>query len=163
MTQASKQATPQAHSEATVNCPSVQALEYELAFLVRRLEAVRRKYDFGLERAHYLLLLLLEQQDGQSVGCLAEQVNLDASTVTRQVAAMQRCGLVDKQPNPEDRRGGFMAITDKGREALADTRQRRLERVGHRFADWDDTERLEFARLLARYSSELSQTLNEPD
>src|SRR5699024_12811306 len=77
-------------------CASVQALEHEFAFLVRRLEAVRLKFDFGLERAHYLLLLLLEERNEQSIGCLAERVNLDASTVTRQIAAMQRCGLVEK-------------------------------------------------------------------
>lgn len=151
--------TPEASDE---KCPSVQALEYELAFLVRRLEAVRRRNDFELERAHYLLLLLLEKEDGQSVGSLAEQVNLDASTVTRQIAAMQHSGLVDKQPNPDDRRGGFMTLTDKGREAIARTRQLRLERVERSFHGWKDSERLEFARLMSYFNSQLSHTLNEP-
>lgn len=144
-------------------CSSVRALEYELAFLVRRLEAVRRRHDYGLERAHYLLLVLLEQQDCQSVGCLAEKVNLDASTVTRQITAMQQSGLVDKHPNPDDRRGGFMTITAKGHDAIARTRERRLERVEHSFRGWDENERLEFARLMARFSRELSQSLNEGD
>lgn len=142
-------------------CPSIRALEYELAFLVRRLEAMRRRYDYGLERAHYLLLLLLEEKDCQSVGRLAQAVNLDASTVTRQIRAMQQAGLVEKQPNPEDRRGGFMRITPAGREAMECTRWRRLERVGRGFRDWDDSERAEFARLMARFSRELSESLNE--
>lgn len=141
-------------------CPSVAALEYELAFLVRHLEAVRRKYDYGLERAHYLLLLLLAAQDGQPVGGLAEQINLDASTVTRQIAAMQSCGLVDKRPNPEDRRGGFVTITAQGRKALERTRQQRLRRVGKVFSDWADDDRIEFARLMARFNRELSRTLS---
>ena len=41
---------PQSHHLPTT-CPSVQALEFELAFLVRRLEAARRRFDFGLEPA----------------------------------------------------------------------------------------------------------------
>ena len=163
MTQVSTQSDSSQSQAAPQTCPSVQALEYELAFLVRRLEAVRRQYDFGLERAHYLLLILLEQEDGQSVGCLAQKVNLDASTVTRQIAAMQRCGLVEKQPNPHDRRGGYLVITPKGRAAVEDTRQQRLQHVRHGFRGWDDHERAEFARLLARFSRELSQSLNHPE
>lgn len=142
------------------HCPSVAALEYELAFLVRHLEAVRRKYDYGLERAHYLLLLLLNEGDSQSVGGLAEHINLDASTVTRQIAAMQNAGLIDKQPNPEDRRGGFVTITARGREALERTRQQRLRRVGKSFRAWSDGDRAEFARLMARLNQELAQGLD---
>lgn len=163
MTQISKQGEADTTEGAKTHCPSVEALEYELAFLVRRLEAVRRKYDYGLERAHYLLLLLLVEQDGQSVGCLAEQVNLDASTVTRQIAAMVDSDLVAKRPNPDDRRGGFVTISEQGRAAVARTRTRRLERVGSTFRCWEDGERAEFARLMARFNSDLSQSLNEED
>lgn len=160
MSQAPTQPSGHASEASDRDCPSVRALEHELAFLVRRLEAARRRNNDELERAHYLLLLLLEEQDSQSVGSLAEQVNLDASTVTRQITAMQQNGLVDKNPNPDDRRGGFMAITDKGREAIARTRLKRLGRVERSFHDWDDDERLEFARLMARFNRELSQTIN---
>lgn len=142
-------------------CPSVEALEYELAFLVRRLEAVRRRFDFGLERAHYLLLIMLERSDRQSVGALAEQVNLDASTVTRQVAAMKQDGLVKKLDNPDDRRGGFVMITEKGREAAARSRAQRLERVERAFSDWSENDRREFARLTARYNDAIRDALNE--
>lgn len=142
-------------------CASVEALEYELAFLVRRLEAARRRFNFGLERAHYLLLILLERQDRQSVGSLAEQVNLDASTVTRQVAAMKQAGLVDKLGNPDDRRGGFVTITDAGREAAARVRDRRLERVGKAFSDWTEQERREFARLTARFNDAMRDEINK--
>lgn len=142
-------------------CPAVEALEYELAFMVRRLEAARRRFNFGLERAHYLLLILLERRDRQSVGALAEQVNLDASTVTRQVAAMKQAGLVDKLGNPDDRRGGFVTITDEGRDAAARVRDRRLARVGTAFRDWSEQERQEFARLTARFNDSLRDDLNE--
>lgn len=151
--------SPGAHQPS--GCASVKALEYELAFLVRRLEAARRRFNFGLERAHYLLLLLLEREDRQSVGSLAEQVNLDASTVTRQVAAMKQAGLVDKLGNPDDRRGGFVTITDAGREAASRVRDRRLERVGRAFSEWTEQERSEFARLTARFNEAMREELNK--
>src|SRR5699024_2530523 len=144
-------------------CPSVRALEHELAFLVRRLEAARRRFHFGLERAHYLLLILLERNDRQSVGELASQVNLDASTVTRQVAAMKKAGLVEKHDNPEDRRGGFITITRLGRDTAAEVRARRLRRIEGGFREWSEEERREFARLTARYNDNLRDLLNGED
>ena len=142
-------------------CPSVEALEFELAFLVRRLEASRRKFNFGLERAHYLLLILLERNNWQSVGALALQVNLDASTVTRQISAMHQAGLVDKHDNPDDRRGGFVSITNAGREAAATVRERRMDRVEQAFVGFTEDERRVFARLTARYNDAVRDMLND--
>lgn len=161
MKRRSEQTDPSLGNHLPPTCPSVEALEFETAFLVRRLEAARRKFHFGLERAHYLLLILLERNDGQSVGSLAEQVNLDASTVTRQVAAMKNCGFAEKHDNPDDRRGGFVTITEAGRDAAAEVRQRRLTRVEAGFKDWTEEERSEFARLTARYNDNLRDMLNE--
>jgi len=161
MKRRTEQTDPTLGNHLPPNCPSVEALEFETAFLVRRLEAIRRKFHYGLERAHYLLLILLERNDRQSVGALAEQVNLDASTVTRQVAAMKTAGLVDKHDNPDDRRGGFVTITEAGRDAAAEVRQRRIARVEQGFKDWTEDERREFARLTARYNDNVRDMLND--
>lgn len=129
--------------------------------MVRRMEAMRRQFHFGMERAHYLLLSLLEREDRQSVGKLANQVNLDASTVTRQVAAMIKAGLVEKHDNPDDRRGGFVAITEQGQTAARQARQRRLAKIEQAFEEWSEEDRREFARLAARYNEQLRCVLNE--
>ena len=161
MIRRTEQQDPSLGNHLPPTCPSVEALEYELAFLVRRLEAARRRFNFGLERAHYLLLILLERNDRQSVGALAEQVNLDASTVTRQVAAMKQAGLVDKLDNPDDRRGGFVTISEAGRTAAATVRDRRLDRVERAFHDWSEQDRRDFARLTALYNDAMRDALNE--
>lgn len=163
MKRRSEQNDPSLGNHLPATCPSADALEYELAFLVRRMEALRRRFHYGLERAHYLLLTLLERNDRQSVGALAEQVNLDASTVTRQVAAMKNAGLVEKHDNPDDRRGGFVTITEAGRDAAAEVRARRLERVEEVFRHWSEQDRREFARLTARYNDQLRDMLNNEE
>lgn len=142
---------------------AVEALEFEVAFLVRRLEAARRRYHFGLERAHYLLLILLERRDCQPISELAKQVNLDASTVTRQVAAMAENGLVEKTDNPQDRRAGFVRITPAGRAKSAEVRAERIERVAYCFNDWSEQECREFARLTAKFNDAMRDMLNEPE
>lgn len=151
---------PTTQRASSAVCPSVEALEFEMAFLVRRLEAARRRFNFGLERAHYLLLILLEQHDQQSIGDLADQVNLDASTVTRQIAAMADNELVEKIDNPNDRRAGFVSITDAGRAKAAEVRGARTRRVEQCFKDWTEEERREFARLTARYNDAMRDMLN---
>lgn len=133
-----------------------------MAFLVRRLEAARRRYHFGLERAHYLLLILLERCDCQPIGVLAQQVNLDSSTVTRQVAAMAENGLVEKTDNPQDRRAGVVTITEAGRAKSAKVRAERIEQVARCFKDWSEQERREFARLTAKFNDAMRDMLNEP-
>ncbi|MGB7755753.1 MAG: MarR family transcriptional regulator [Salinisphaera sp.] len=163
MKRRSEQKDPSLGNHLPATCPSAEALEYELAFLVRRMEALRRRFHYGLERAHYLLLILLERNDRQSVGALADQVNLDASTVTRQVAAMKNAGWVEKHNNPDDRRGGFVTITEAGRDAAAEVRGRRLERVEEGFKNWSEEDRREFARLTARYNDQLRDMLNDED
>lgn len=161
MKRRTEQTDPSLGNHLPPNCPSVEALEFEIAFLVRRLEAARRKFHYGLERAHYLLLILLERNDRQSVGALAEQVNLDASTVTRQVAAMKIAGLVDKHDNPDDRRGGFVTINEAGRDAAAKVRQRRLSRIEDCFKGWTEDDRRHYARLTALHNDNLRDMLND--
>lgn len=68
---------------------TIERLEHELTYFGRRLEANARARRFPLERAHYILLLKLTKGPMQ-VGALAEALDLDGSTVTRQIAAMEK-------------------------------------------------------------------------
>lgn len=149
--------TAPADTAGTPACASstVGALERELAYLVRWLEAVQRRRRYKLERAHYLLLNLLIEDGSQSVGRIAERLRLDASTVTRQVSVMTELGLVCKQPRPEDRRGGMVCATESGRQQASDVRQEREQRVEQLVRDWPEAQR----RLLVDALSGLNEAL----
>lgn len=152
-------------SDGTPSRPNdvLSTLERELAFLVRWLEAVQRRRTYALERAHYLMLLLLMQDGPQSVSRIAERLRLDASTVTRQVAVMTRRGLVHKQPNPEDRRGGMICATEIGRQEATRMRQQREERIDALFADWPEAKRLALVDALSDLNDSLCRVLDEGD
>lgn len=138
--------------------PVIDTLEQELAVLVRALEAIGRHRDYPLERAHYLLLIQLA--DGAlSTSELAARLALDHSTVTRQIAAMQKRGLVVKRTNPEDRRSSLIDCTETGIAQAAAMRTVRLERVDALFADWDKADCETLATLLTRFNRTLSHTL----
>ena len=139
-----------------------EQLEQAFAFLARALEAISRKRAYPLERAHYLLLLRLRQGPA-SVSALAASLALDDSTVTRQVAAMQRLGLVTKLVNPVDGRSALVEPTAEGAARAEAMRAVRLERIEAMFAGWPEADRALLATLLGRVNRQLANTLVEID
>lgn len=157
----SNRAHPHPASAPARPSSTVRALEQELAYLVRWLEAAQRRRRYTLERAHYLLLNLLLEDGSQSVGRIAERLRLDASTVTRQVAVMTKLGLVCRQPRPEDRRGGMVCATELGREQASDVQQERLKRVEKLVQDWPETQRRQLVDALGGLNDSLCQIIDE--
>jgi DNA-binding MarR family transcriptional regulator len=135
-----------------------ERLEQAFAFLARALEAISRKRAYPLERAHYLLLLRLRQGPA-GVSALAASLALDDSTVTRQVAAMQRLGLVTKLANPADGRGALIEPTAEGAARAEAMQAVRLERIAALFAGWPEADRAQLATLLGRVNRQLAETL----
>jgi DNA-binding MarR family transcriptional regulator len=154
--------TMTARAAADRSC-AVETLEWELMLLVRSLEAVQRKRSYPLERAHYLLLGVLEREGPQSIAALATHLLLDGSTVTRQVATMEGLGLVAKAPHPQDGRSTLIQATAQGRREAAKMRNLRLRRVQALFADWDGKERATFTALLAKLNVSLATVLSVPE
>jgi DNA-binding MarR family transcriptional regulator len=150
------QETKPAKAEAGI---AIGPLEAELAWLVRGLEAIRRLRTYPLERAHYLLIRLVEEEGPQPIGEIARLLLLDDSTVTRQVAAMVEAGLVGKQTNPADGRSSLVAVLPAGREKAEAMRRERLARIENLFREWSEAERLDAARLIARLNRTLRETI----
>ncbi|NVO15965.1 MAG: MarR family transcriptional regulator [Rhodoplanes sp.] len=126
--------------------------------MARSMEAINRKRAYPLERAHYLLLLRLA--DGpRSIGSLATGLALDDSTVTRQVAAMEKAGLVKRHTNPADRRSALIEPTPEGSARAQGMRNLRLARIAALFASWEEADRAALANLLARVNRQLAETL----
>jgi DNA-binding MarR family transcriptional regulator len=135
-------------------------LEGELAVLARALEAVTRRRTYRLERAHYLLIRLVMEEGPQSVGRAARRLFLDGSTVTRQVAAMERLGLARKTSDPADARSAVVHVTPLGVRRAEAMRAERLRRLDRLFAGWPPAERRTAARILRRLNESLAAVLD---
>jgi DNA-binding MarR family transcriptional regulator len=77
---------------------------------------------------HRLLVLLATQGD-QTVGVLAEQLQIDASNGTRLCDRLQRLGLVERARSPMDGRAVNVLLTPAGRELLEDVRAHRRQEL----------------------------------
>jgi DNA-binding MarR family transcriptional regulator len=134
-------------------------IEAELALLLRRAEASRRAdaqtAHRMLDRAAYVILRHLAEQGPTNLGSLATALGVDASTATRQVSALQRDGLVRRDPDPHDRRGTVVAATDEGLTRYQAVRQARAELYATILSGWSATDLQTLARLLHRLNAAL--------
>ncbi len=102
------------------------SLENQLCFsLYSTSMAVTRAYkpvldELGLTYPQYLVLLVLWDADGRTVGQIAERLALESSTVTPLVKRLELSGLVARRRDAGDERRVFVHLTDKGRAIEAD-------------------------------------------
>lgn len=70
-------------------------------------------------RSQYALLTALAEAGPTSQADLGRRIGLDRSDVTAAIAEMAGRGLVDRTPDPADRRRNLVRITDVGAEQRA--------------------------------------------
>ncbi|GLZ60131.1 MarR family transcriptional regulator [Micromonospora sp. M51] len=134
-------------------------IETEVALLMRFGEATRRATGTAehrvLDRAAYVILRHLADAGPQNVSALAARLNLDGSTVTRQVSALQRDGLITRTPDPSDGRGTVISPTPAGLQRMAAVQAARTRLYGDMLADWSAEDRATLAALLGRLNQAL--------
>ncbi|MEU5944521.1 MarR family winged helix-turn-helix transcriptional regulator [Micromonospora sp. NPDC047465] len=134
-------------------------IETEVALLMRLGEATRRGTGNAehrlLDRAAYVILRHLDRAGPQNVSALAARLELDGSTVTRQVSAMQRDGLIVREPDPTDGRGTVVSPTPTGLQRVAAVRAARARLYGTILADWHPDDRRTLAEMLHRLNQSL--------
>ncbi|MFG2051174.1 MarR family winged helix-turn-helix transcriptional regulator [Micromonospora sp. NPDC048935] len=134
-------------------------IETEVALLMRFGEATRRATGTAehrvLDRAAYVILRHLADAGPQNVSALAARLNLDGSTVTRQVSALQRDGLITRTPDPSDGRGTVISPTPAGLQRMAAVQAARTRLYGDMLADWSTEDRSALAALLGRLNQAL--------
>ena len=64
------------------------------------------------------LLAAVEATDSGTLNQVAAKVNRGAPAISRAIDALVRAGLVDRQPDPANRRRLQLRLTDDGREQL---------------------------------------------
>ncbi len=104
---------------------SLDVIQRELTAFARRARATAARLHPDLPLVSYTLLAHIEHQQGCRATDLAAHYLLDKSTVSRQVAALEKLGLVERHPDPDDHRMQVLHPTDRGSDALASTQASR--------------------------------------
>ncbi|MGV9452451.1 MarR family winged helix-turn-helix transcriptional regulator [Streptomyces sp. NPDC003635] len=140
-------------SPRDVSDTSVEIIQREMTAFARRARASAGRMHPELSLVSYTLLGHLEESGGCRATDLAAHYALDKSTVSRQVAVLERDGLIGRSPDPDDHRVQLLHLTDSGRRLLAQVTERRREVVRERLADWSEEDLERFAGYLVRYNA----------
>ncbi|MFD6338566.1 MarR family winged helix-turn-helix transcriptional regulator [Streptomyces sp. NPDC060131] len=134
----------------TGDTPAAERVGLEFLFLAHRVRRVvdDRMAAGGLSLARTKLLRLLDEQGPTRLSSLAEQLGFAARSVTETVDGLARDGLVERGPDPTDRRAKLVVITREGNAVLA-TASTAGERVLQDiFGALDDDQRTTLGGLL---------------
>jgi DNA-binding MarR family transcriptional regulator len=130
------------------------ALEREFSLLLRRARAnaseLSRAVHPDLDGSAYTLLSYVVQSDGLRAGDLAALFGVDKGAISRQLTRLERAGLVERRPDPDDRRAQILVTTPEGRRRHAGALEMRRKRFRDRLSSWPTQDVAALARLLGR-------------
>lgn len=132
---------------------AIETIQHEMTVFARRARTLAHRMHPELSLGSFTLLGHLAESGGCRATDLAAHYALDKSTVSRQVAALEQAGLIERQPDPEDHRVQMLRLTAEGHGILAQVTQSRRAAVRERLADWPEEDLERFAGYLRRYNS----------
>jgi DNA-binding MarR family transcriptional regulator len=117
---------------------------------------------FGLTFARYEVLMLLQfTRDGAlPITRVGERLMVHPTGITKLVDKLEEQGLVEREANPNDRRGTLAGITQAGRDLAAEASKAITEvRLG---ADLDDDDLEALVAIIRRWRIRAGELSDEP-
>jgi DNA-binding MarR family transcriptional regulator len=123
---------------------------------------LRRRFDeraraIGVTRPQWHVLSILKRNEGINQGGLAELLEVEPITAGRMIDRLQEAELVERRPDPADRRAWRLYVTDKGKELFDQLRPCAMETFDEALEGIGPKEREELMASLQRMRSNLSR------
>jgi DNA-binding MarR family transcriptional regulator len=115
-----------------------------------------------LDRSAYLLLSRIDATGPMTARELATALQLEISTVTRQIAAMLRDGFVERISDPAGGQARRLRMTPAGVEHLGADRERYRAGLATVVSDWPDAECEDLYRLLRNLNEQIEDMQDAP-
>ncbi len=120
---------------------ATRALSEDLRLACMRISRRVRFESVDVIAPHQFSVLCRVEHGPLTPRALADIEKVSAPSMTRAVAGLVEEGLATRSEHPDDGRQVLVSITDKGRLALAETRERRDMWMVERVAELTDDER----------------------
>lgn len=133
---------------------SLDIVQRELTAFARRARAAAARMHPELSLVAYTILAHVAEQQGCRATDLAAHYLLDKSTVSRQVASLEKLGFIERRVDETDHRVQVLHLAAGGIEVLAAARALRQESIQARLAAWDPEDLERFAGYLVRYNAD---------
>ncbi|MFL6161577.1 MAG: MarR family winged helix-turn-helix transcriptional regulator [Jatrophihabitantaceae bacterium] len=151
------------HPELPDNLPdNLDALEREFRRFAMNLSRYKHQIGDGrLDRLALIILGTLSHCGPSRLSPLAERCGFDPSTASRQVADLEKAGLLERSTDPEDRRAVLLKASPKGKRLLQRLEAGRRQRLQRLVGDWTEPEIATFATLLGRLNAASEQHFDQ--
>jgi DNA-binding MarR family transcriptional regulator len=136
--------------EASVGAEQLAEQFTEVARQFKRLSAQARVGD--LTNARYELLYIVHLRGTQPMNTIARAVGVTPRSLTDMVDALEASGYLRRRPNPLDRRGVLLELTDSGVTMVRAGQRSRMALAAQIFDPLDDGERVTLSELLTKIS-----------
>ena len=111
----------------------------------------------GLTQAQWGALAQLSRHQGLNQVGLADLLEVQPITVARLIDKLVALGVVERHPDPNDRRAQQLFLTEKAQPLLDQMWEAGDEILDHAYAGFTDEERSNFVDMLVRMRSNLSR------
>lgn len=123
---------------------------------------MRRSFDeraraIGVTRPQWHVLGTLNRNEGINQGGLAEILEVEPITAGRMIDRLQDAELVQRRPDPGDRRAWRLYLTPRGEELLMKLRPLAHETLDIALDGIDETQRAELMTVLGRIRGNLAR------
>jgi DNA-binding MarR family transcriptional regulator len=137
------------------------------AMLADTARLMRRSFDarartIGVTRPQWQVLSVLRRNEGINQGGLAEILEVEPITICRMVDRLQEAALVERRPDPADRRSWRLHLTDKAQELLHTLRPLADEMVEQALDGVSEPDRAALRGALDRIRQNLVQRAPSP-
>jgi DNA-binding MarR family transcriptional regulator len=144
-------------------------VDLEVEGIVDRINGLRRRFhrmldetlaDFGLTDGEWKALnhlWLAGPPYRRPVGKLAKRAELSSGAMTNRLDRMEEAGLIRRVPDPDDRRGVLVELTDPGKKAWKESVRAQAEKESLVAAALDADEKRELNALLRRLMLEFER------
>lgn len=129
----------------------LRIVEQEFGTLMMNL--IRYKHQVNgnrLDRMALIVLGTLAYCGPARLTTVADKTGFDPSTVSRQVADLEKAGLLARDIDPDDRRAILLEATPEGQGLLERLSRGRRKRVERLLSDWSEQDIATLGRLLGR-------------
>jgi len=117
----------------------------------------RKVREIGVTGPQARLLLTLNRAPGENQGFYAERLEVEPITLCRMADRLEEANMIERRPDPTDRRAWQLHLTDKSRKMVGRLQQKVDSVVDDMLAGLTAEERSEFSRLLAVIGENLSE------
>ncbi len=128
----------------------IEGVMHAFTRIGRRLKA--KQPGDTIDHSAHIALFVLRCSGALRLSELAARMELDASTTSRHVRALEQLGLVRRSPDPADGRAFRVELTEQGIEQWEDNARRRMELLSTALEGWSEDDVKTFGELMTRFA-----------